>query len=116
MASKRFVGAMAILAFVIPVMATAQCLQSEWYNLHELHYTTRNEAIITGNDVITLGHPWKEVVHMWCKRPLRQLWTEKLVIIVLEESASPTPAPSNPQHQHPTLLMGSLGPGVPLII
>ncbi|RVW14249.1 hypothetical protein CK203_113116 [Vitis vinifera] len=136
MASKWFVSAMAILAFVLPVVAMAteftvgddqrwtinfdyeaglrrifhvgdklgnssntwgmaQCLQSEWYGLHKLHYTTANEAITTGNDVITLAAPGRKWyicgVNDNCAN-----YGQKLVITVLEESASPAPALSNP--------------------
>ncbi|RVW12165.1 hypothetical protein CK203_098576 [Vitis vinifera] len=127
MASKWFVGAMAILAFVLPVVAMAteftvgddqrwtinfdyeawakekifhvgdklgnrdaQCLQSEWYDLHELHYTTANEAITTGND--------------------------KLVITVLEESMSPAPAPSNPTAPAPNSTHGISRSGYQLLM
>ncbi|RVW69199.1 hypothetical protein CK203_060838 [Vitis vinifera] len=139
MASKRFVGAMAILAFVFPVVAMAteftigddqgwtinftmkpgprrnlqihggrQCLQSEWYSLHECTIPPTNEAITTGNDVITLatlGRKWYICgVNDHCAN-----YGQKLVITVLEESASPAPTPSNPTTPAPNSAHGISG-------
>ena len=53
-----------------------QCLQSEWYDLHELHYTTRKWTYYHWKWCNYTSRAWKEVVHMWCKRQLRKLWTE----------------------------------------
>ncbi|XP_010646002.1 blue copper protein 1a-like [Vitis vinifera] len=135
---------MAILAFVLPVVAMAteftigdnqrwtinfdyEAWAKEnisffkymggWHNVFKLNGTAftnctippANEAITTGNDVITLAAPGRKWyicgVNDNCAN-----YGQKLVITVLEESASPAPALSNPIHQHPTLLMGSLGP------
>ena len=54
----------------------AQCLQSEWYGLHELHYTTSKWSYYHWKWCNYTGRSWKEVVHMWCTRQLRKLWTE----------------------------------------
>ncbi|KAL6327941.1 hypothetical protein AAG906_031285 [Vitis piasezkii] len=148
MASKWFVGAMAILAFVLPVVAMAteftvgddqrwtinfdyeawakekifhvgdklgnvgqalsydfigmaQCLQSEWYDLHELHYTTtapgRKRYICGVNDT--------------CAN-----YGQKLVITVLEELTSPAPALSNPTAPAPNSTHGISGSGYQVLM
>ncbi|RVW11867.1 hypothetical protein CK203_085700 [Vitis vinifera] len=68
----------------------AQCLQSEWYDLHELHYTTANEAITTGND--------------------------KLVITVLEESDVSCTGPLQPTAPAPNSAHGISGSGYQLLM
>ena len=91
MASKQLNIALAVFAIVqatkSPVINShtfslqihggpAQCLQSEWYRLHELHYTTTKWSSYHWKWCDYTGHPWKEVVYLRCKRPLCQLRTE----------------------------------------
>ena len=55
---------------------TVQCHQSECYVLHEQHYTTSKWSSFHWKWCNYTGRPWNEVVHLWCKRPLYQLWIE----------------------------------------
>ncbi|KAL6327973.1 hypothetical protein AAG906_031317 [Vitis piasezkii] len=145
----RFVGAMAILAFVLPVVAMATEFTigddqgwtinfdyEAWakekvfhvgdklvfkytagrHNVFKVNGTAftnctippANEAITTGNDVITLatlGRKWYICgVNDHCAN-----YGQKLVITVLEESASPAPALSNPTAPAPNSAHGISG-------
>ena len=74
-----------------------------------------NEAITTGNDVITLstlGRKWYICgVNDHCAN-----YGQKLVITVLEESESPAPAPSNPTAPAPNSAHGISGSGYQLLM
>ncbi|KAL6326100.1 hypothetical protein AAG906_000975 [Vitis piasezkii] len=156
MASKRFVGAMAILAFVLPVVAMATEFTvgddrgwtinfdyEAWakdkvfhvgdklvfqytagrHNVFKVNGTAftnctiplANEAIKTGNDVITLATPGRKWyiygVNDHCAN-----YGQKLVITVLEELASPAPAPSNPTAPAPNSAHGISGSGYQLLM
>ncbi|XP_034708891.1 stellacyanin-like [Vitis riparia] len=140
MASKRFVGAMAILAFVLPVVAMATEFtigddQGWTINFDFFKYTAgrhnvfkvngtaftnctippANEVITTGNDVITLAVPGRKWyicgVNDNCAN-----YGQKFVIIALEELASPAPAPSNPTTRAPNSAHGISGSGYQLLM
>ncbi|XP_010645994.2 blue copper protein 1a-like [Vitis vinifera] len=74
-----------------------------------------NEAITTGNDVITLATPGRKWyicgVNDHCGN-----YGQKLVITVLEESASPAPAPSHPTAPAPNSAHGISGSGYQLLM
>ncbi|KAL6327963.1 hypothetical protein AAG906_031307 [Vitis piasezkii] len=152
MASKWFVGTIAILAFVLAAVAmttefdvgddqgwTINFNYEAWakdkvfhagdelvfnytagrHNVFKVNGTAfmnctippANEALSTENDVITLAAPGRKW-YICCVNNHCANYGQKLAITVLEASASPAPAPSTPTHQHPALLMGSLGPGI----
>ncbi|XP_034704187.1 blue copper protein-like [Vitis riparia] len=135
MASKRFVGTMAILAFVLPVVA--MLLKVLWsilihavfkctagrHNVFKVNGTAfmnctiplANEALSTGNDVITLAAPRRKWyicgVNDHCAN-----YGQKLAITVLEASTSPAPAPSTPTAPAPSSAHGISGSGYHLLM
>ncbi|KAL6327997.1 hypothetical protein AAG906_031341 [Vitis piasezkii] len=151
MASKRFVGAIAILAFVLPAVAMATEFtvgddqgwtinfnyeawskdkvfqvgdelffkyRAGWHNVFKVNGTTftnytmplANEALTTGNGVITLAIPGRKWyicgVNNHCAN-----YGQKLAITVLEASASPAPAPSIPTAPASSSAHGIFGSG-----
>ncbi|XP_034704186.1 stellacyanin-like [Vitis riparia] len=74
-----------------------------------------NEAITTRNDVITLAAPGRKWyicgVNDHCAN-----YGQKLVITILEESASPAPTPSNPTILAPNFAHGISGSSYQLLV
>ena len=74
-----------------------------------------NEVITTWNDVITLAAPGRK----WYKCGVNNYsanYGQKLVITVLEESASPAPIPSNPTAPAPNSTHGISRSGYQLLM
>ena len=94
-----------------------------WHNVFKLNGTAftnctippANEAITTGNDVITLAAPGRKWyicgVNDNCAN-----YGQKLVITVLEESMSPAPALSNPTAPAPNSTHGISRSGYQLLM
>ena len=94
-----------------------------WHNVFKLNGTAftnctippANEAITIGNDVITLAAPGRKWyicgVNDNCAN-----YGQKLVITVLEESASPAPALSNPIAPAPNSAHGISGSSYQLLM
>ena len=71
-----------------------------------------NEAIITGNDVITLATLGRKLYICGVNDHCANYGQRSLSSLYWKSRRLLHRPPPTPQHQHPTLLMGSLGPGI----
>ncbi|XP_034704188.1 blue copper protein-like [Vitis riparia] len=124
MASKRFVGAMAILAFVLPVVAMATEFtigdDQRWTINFDYKAWAKEKVFHVGDKLVfkyTAGRHNVFKVNGTAFTnciipPVNEAIitrNDKLVIIVLEESASLAPAPSNPTAPAPNSALGISG-------